>query len=366
MQTKDLPIPQKFQSFALNRVRAHQLVDPKKMLSHFGLETLITSVAVERGRLLDIVERVTRTHRKILERKFSPDLELDRTHMMALELIHDAIEAEAASADDLFDENGTPSGISTDEIAHFFPNDKVFELWFYSGWQVGDEFDKRFVADVWEFVIEHKMFGPTTHLDLVTKLGVARFMSDKIPHEIRTAVLEAVLQNGEPLLRKTDPGRDSSSTNVNASKGFTAAKLLGVMTPTVLSQYIEINQLGQPIFELAKQLGWVKAAPVIVVPQPPPASSEPPSSGIPPEALDSQAPPPPAAAAESDEPEVAISGGDGSELTVDVDDEGDKRPSITDDDSDEPTMVVSADDVERSSGKKKDNKKVPPPLHKNR
>jgi hypothetical protein len=363
MQTKDLPIPQQFQSFALNRVRAHKLVDPKGMLSHFGLETLITSVAIERGRLLDIVERVTRTHRKILERKFPADLELNKIHMMALELIHDALEAEAATADDLFDENGKPSGISTDEIAYFFPGDKVFELWFYSGWHGGDQFDKEFMADVWTFVIEHKMFGPTTHLDLVTKLGVARFMSDKIPATVRTAVLEAVLQNGEPLLRKTDPGRDNSSTNSTGSKGFTAAKLLEVMNPSVLAQHIEINQLGQPIIELAKQLGWIKVAPTVVVPQPAPASSESSSSGIPPEALDSQAPPPPAAT-ESDEPEVAIGEAADSELSLEVDMD-DKRPSITDDDStaDEPTMVVSAADVERQK-KGKDKPKGPPPLSK--
>lgn len=359
MQTKDLPIPQKFQSFALNRVRAHELVDPKRMLSHFGLETLITSVAVERTRLLDIVERVTRTHRKILERKFSPEIELDRTHMMALELIHDAIEAEAATAEDLFDENGTPNGISTDEIAHFFPGDKVFELWFYSGWHGGDAFDKKFMSDVWEFVIEHKMFGPTTHLDLVTKLGVARFMSDKIPHEIRTAVLEAVLQNGEPLLRKTDPGRDSSSTNSSGSRGFTASALLGVMTPTVLTQHIEISQLGQPIIELAKQLQWIKTAPAVVVP-PPAEPSEPAKSGIPAEALDSQAPPPPAAA-ESDEPEVAIGVADAAGMDVEFDEMvGDEKK---DEDSDEPTMVANVADI--GHGKKdKPKKGGPPPLQK--
>lgn len=361
MLTKDLPIPQKFQSFALNRVRAHQLVNPKQMLDHFSLETLITSVAVERSRLLDIVERVTRTHRKILERKFPMDLDLNKTHMMALELIHDALEAEAATAEDVFDENGSPAGISTDEIAHFFPGDKVFELWFYSGWHGGDEFDKRFMADVWDFVIEHKMFGPTTHLDLVTKLGIGLFTSDKIPHAVRTAVLEAVLQNGEPLLRKTDPGRDSSSTNAPGGKAFTAAKLLEVMTPTVLTQHIEISQLGRPIIELAKSLQWIRPpATAVEVPKP--------EAAIPPEAMDSVAPPPADNKSDSDDPEVAITGGEGGELTLDVDIE-DKRPSITDDDgtSDEPTMVVSAADVESGDKKSKGgNKKVPPPLNKSR
>jgi hypothetical protein len=365
MQTKDLPIPQKFQSFALNRVRTHQLVAPKGMLSHFGLETLITSVAVERTRLLDIVERVTRTHRKILERKFSPELDLDRTHMMALELIHDAIEAEAATAEDLFDENGTPNGISTDEIAHFFPGDKVFELWFYSGWHSGDEFDKKFMADVWDFVIEHKMFGPMTHLDLVTKLGVGLFMSDKIPHVVRTAVLEAVLQNGEPLLRKTDPGRDSSSMNATGSKAFTAAKLLEVMTPTVLTQHIEISQLGRPIIELAKQLGWIKVPAVNVeVPKPE-------ISALPPEALDSVVPPAPSTTSDGD-PEVVVGATDTaaawtssstrcSRTTARTPSE---HPSLVDDDSDESTMVVTADDAERGSKKNKRDKSGPPPLQK--
>lgn len=243
-----LTTEQRLQSFALNRCRACDLIAPKRLLLHFTLKTLVESVAHDLTRLYDIVVRVTGTRRKIVEKK---------TVEEALAMISEALEVGAATPEDLFDESSTPAGISTDEIAFFFPADQVFDLWFNSGWMLGgSKDDKAFMANIWEFIIEHQMFGQTTHLELVLALGLEHFVSDKMPHVFRTEFAMAVFLDSEPQTRKATS--DSSSTGVSGARPFPASSLLKVITPETLSEYVELSIMARPIEALAKKHEWIK------------------------------------------------------------------------------------------------------------
>jgi hypothetical protein len=138
------------------------------------------------------------------------------------------------------------------------------------------------------------------------------------------------------------------------------------MNPTVLTQHIEISQLGRPIIELAKQMQWIKTpATTVEVPKPE-------ASALPPEALDSVAPPAPSTPPDGGDPEVVVGTTDTGGMDVELDEmlandskNDEEHPSLTDDDSEESTQVISAADVERSGGKKnKDKRGGPPPLQK--
>lgn len=244
-----LTTEQQLQSFALNRCRACELIAPKRLLQHFTLETLVKSVASNPSRLHDVVVRVTGTHRKIVEKKTAEE---------ALTMISEALAVGAATPEDLFDESGSPAGISTDEIAFFFPPDQLFDLWFNSGWQIGDtREDKTLTANVLEFILEREMFGKTTPLELVLALGLEHFVSDKVPHALRSEIIKAVLLEGEPLTRKSTP--DSSSTSAGGARPFLAANLLKVVTPEMLVEYVELPIMARPIEALAKKHGWIKS-----------------------------------------------------------------------------------------------------------
>lgn len=259
-----LTTEQRLQSFALNRCRACELIAPKRLLLHFTLKTLVESVAHDPSRLHDIVERVTGTRRKIVEKK---------TVEEALAMIGEALEVGAATPEDLFDESSSPAGISTDEIAFFFPADQVFDLWFNSGWMLGgSKDDKIFMANIWEFIIEHQMFGKTTHLELILALGLVHFVSDKMPLVFREEFAMAVFLDGEPLTRKATP--DSSSTSSGGSRPFSAASLLKVITPETLSEYVELPIMARPIEALAKKHGWIKTVVIETTAEsvPPPAA----------------------------------------------------------------------------------------------
>lgn len=244
----NLTIPQLFQSFALNRCRVGKLITPERLLNHFGVDTLIRSVAADPKRLADIVIRVTGTHRKIVEKY---DIE------KSIEQVNLSLDVEAATPDDLFDETSTPAGISTDEIALFFPGDSLFDLWFNAGWLGGDKDDKEFMAHIWDFIIEHNMFGENTHLDLVMELGLSHFMSDKTPATLRTALFECALKRGEPMLRPTT--EDSSSMTAGEGKPFTAKNALTIMPPSMMVEYILITDMARPVESLAKRNGWIKS-----------------------------------------------------------------------------------------------------------
>jgi len=239
---------QELQSFALNRCRVCELIAPKRLLQHFTLETLVKSVASDLSRLYDIVVRVTGTHRKIVEKK---------TIEESLAMIREALEVKAATPEDLFDESSSPAGISTDEIAFFFPPDQVFDLWFNAGWMIGGaKDDKAFMANIWDFILERQMFGKTTPLELVLSLGLGHFVTDKVPHALRTAIIDAVIFESEPLTRKAT--LDSSSTGVNESRPFPAASLFKVVTPEMLVEYVELSIMARPIEALAEKHGWIK------------------------------------------------------------------------------------------------------------
>lgn len=259
-----LSTAQKFQSFALNRCRVRGILTPEKMLRHFTIETIVKSIAVNNERRADLVVKCVGTKRNSALKQ---DVEDSRR---AIEL---ALEVGDTNAEEIFDEKGDPAGASTDEIAFYLPGDKVFDLWFNAGWPGGDSDDKAFMANMWEFILEHKMFGDSTHLQLVMELGPAFFVADKIPHALRTSVLGAVLKNGEPLLHKSD-GEGSSVLIADKGRAFTAKDLLDMMPPSALVEYLELSDMARPIAVLAKTNGWMKMPPASVSLPPPPAAVE--------------------------------------------------------------------------------------------
>ncbi len=304
-----LTTEQRLQSFALNRCRACDLIAPKRLLQHFTLETLVKSVATDPSRLHDIVVRVTGTRRKIVEKK---------TVEEALAMVGEALEVGAATPEDLFDESSMPAGINTDEIAFFFPPDQVFDLWFNAGWQIGGaKDDKTFMANIWEFILEHQMFGKTTPLEMVLALGLGHFVTDRMPHLLRTELLEAVFLDSEPLTRKATP--DSSSTSSGGSKPFSAASLLKVITPEMLSEYVDLPIMARPIEALAKKHGWIKTVVIETTSEsvPPPADD---GTGKPRLSKRERKAAERAAKAAADEPETQISVEEGAVDESDVDD----------------------------------------------
>lgn len=345
MSIADLTKEQQFQAFAMRRTIDHKVVHPKKMLDDFTVKVLIESLAkISNERRADLVQLATG-----MKRGSALKLTIEKS----IEAIELALTEEDTDADELFTES--KGGIKEDEIIRFFPPDRVFNTWFYSGFITaeGPE-DKSLMADLWDFILEHKLLGDMTALQLAQDLGLHHFVSDKCPAEKRNELLKAVLTYGEPMLA---PSRaDSSSANANRAKPFTAVALFSVVKPSDLVKFIPLTVMAKPLEELAKTKGWIK--PMVEVPLPPPSSggSVPPENGLPPEALDSVAPP-----KGDDMPEIEVSSdAGGGELTLDVDMD-DKRPSITDDPSDEPTVVASVDEV---TGKKGGKPKGPPPLGK--
>jgi len=258
---EDLDNDQQFNAFALTRCRDHKEVSDDRMLSHFGVSILIESVSKNSNdRRADLVQKSTGIKRNSALKMGLPE---------SISLVQTALSEKDTSAKEIFDESG--GGISTVEIVQFFPPDKVFDLWFHSGFITsGQDDDKAFMADIYDFINQRDMFGPMTALTLVQEIGMKYFISDECPIEKRLKLLETVLQYGEPMLSKSRDG--ASSANAAKAKPFTAANLLATITPTDLVGFVPLTHLSKPIYTLATTKGWIKQA-------------------LPPEALDSVVPP---------------------------------------------------------------------------
>ena len=310
MSLDDLSHDQQFHSFALLRCRDHKSLTNDQLLKHFGVRTLIESIAKSSNeRRADLVQKCTGIKR-------NSALKMSATDSIAM--IETALAEKDTNADEVFDEK--TQGISTEEIVRYFPLDQVFDLWFHSGFITTEtDPDKAFMADIYDFVIQHKLLGEMTALTLVQDLGIVHFVSDKCPIELRTKLLEKVLSQGEPMLAKARP--DASSANAAKAKPFTASDLLNTIRPTDLVRFIPLGHMSRPIYALATAKGWMKTQAV-----------------LPPGALDSEAPPPPSAEPGSEAPPAnaedaeADAGqgeeGDGSTVVV-IDGDGDAGEDIT-------------------------------------
>jgi hypothetical protein len=274
MSLDDLTHDQKFHSFALLRCRDHKSLTNPQLLKHFGVRTLIESIAKSSNeRRADLVQRCTGIKR-------NSALKMDAT--ASISMIETALDEQDTNADEVFDEKN--GGISTEEIVRYFPLDQVFDLWFHSGFITTEtDDDKAFMADIYDFVIQHKLLGEMTALQLVQDLGIVHFVSDKCPIELRTKLLEKVLTYGEPMLAKARP--DASSANAAKAKPFTAADLLIAIRPTDLVRFIPLAHMSRPIYALAAAKGWMKVQAV-----------------LPPGALDSELPPAPTSGTPSEAP----------------------------------------------------------------
>ncbi|HVM91031.1 MAG TPA: hypothetical protein VMU11_04000 [Verrucomicrobiae bacterium] len=330
MTIQDLTDDQQFHSFALIRCRTHKAIDNALMLHHFTIRILIESVARSSNeRRADLVQLCTG-----MKRNSALKLSIDAS----IAMIETALAAGDTSPDEIFDE--ASNGITTEEIVRYFPLDRVFELWINSGFIATEtKDDKAFMADLYDFINQRKMFGEMTALQLVQELGLRYFVSDKCPIEKRVKLLETVLNFGEPMLAKARP--DASSANAAKAKPFTAANLLETITPTDLVDFVPLGHMSKPIFALAKAKGWIKPE-------------------LPKEALDSEAPPA-GGSSDADDPEVVTqSDGDASVLAAETDAllEGDAKG--------EEEQVVVVDDDEATTVADRSGLTVPkpPPLSK--
>lgn len=247
MSLENLSNDQQFHSFALLRCRDHKAIDSQRMLTHFGVPTLIESIAKSSNeRRADILQKCTG-----IKRNSALKMGVAET----ISMIQVALAEGDTTAAEIFDEEN--GGISTEEIVRFFPLDQVFDLWFHSGFITAEtKEDKAFMADLYDFISQHQMFGPMTSLELVQQIGIQHFVSDKCPIEKRTKLLEKVLQFGDPALVSTRT--DASSMNAGKTKGFASSHLLETITPTDLVGFIPLAHLSKPIYALAKAKGWMK------------------------------------------------------------------------------------------------------------
>ncbi len=336
MSLDDLTHDQKFHSFALLRCRDHKSLTNPQLLKHFGVRTLIESIAKSSNeRRADLVQRCTGIKR-------NSALKMDAA--ASISMIETALDEKDTNADEVFDEKN--GGISTEEIVRYFPLDQVFDLWFHSGFITTEtDDDKAFMADIYDFVIQHKLLGEMTALQLVQDLGIAHFVSDKCPIELRTKLLEKVLAYGEPMLAKARP--DASSANAAKARPFTAADLLIAIRPTDLVRFIPLAHMSRPVYALATAKGWMKVQAV-----------------LPPGALDSEAPPPPDKA-KSDEDILAELEAE-EKAKKEREENGSKEPA-----DEEEVVVVDGDDDEVAPAAASDGKTgltvpQPPPLKKDK
>jgi len=322
MSIEDLTKDQQFQAFALRRTLDHKALDPAKMLMDFTVKVLVESIAaVSNERRADLVQKSTG-----IKRKSALRMSIEES-IKAIDL---ALSEGDTTADEIFDDKEDPRGVSEGEIIRFFPPDRVYRTWYNSGFVVAASAgDQAVMADLWDFILEHKLLGDMTALQLVQELGLHHFVSDKCPAEKRKELIETVLQYGEPMLSSSRPDGSSSSANANKSRACTAITLLSVVKPADLVKFIRLTDMAKPIEELAKTKGWIKSDSVI----PPSNASD-----------DAEAD---AAAAEA----LAASDGEGVEVVLDADgDSAEESPA-------------ESNGGERSNQRRRD-KSGPPPIRK--
>jgi len=339
MSLQNLTDDQQFHSFALLRCREHKAIDNARMLAHFGVRVLIESIAKSSNdRRADLVQKCTG-----IKRNSALKMDVEASIVM----IETALSERDTNADEVFDEKD--NGISTEEMVRFFPLDRVFDLWFHSGFVTTEtNDDKAFMADIYDFVIQRKLLGEMTALQLTLDLGVQHFVSDKCPIELRVKLLDKVLQHGEPMLAKARP--DASSANAAKARPFTATDLLSTISPTDLVRFIPLGHLSKPIYALATAKGWMQV-----------------KQALPPEALDSVVPPAlPRGSSESDEPIVVTGEGDAdlaaeTDALLEGDGKGDEVVVVDGDgDADEDVTVVAGKpglEVPKPPALRKDEKK---------
>jgi hypothetical protein len=355
MSIEDLTKDQKFQAFAMRRTIDHKIVHPKKMLNDFTVKVLVESLAtISNERRAELVQKCTG-----MKRGSALKMSVEES-IRAIEIA--LIEGDT-NAEEIFDDLHEPKGISESEIIRFFPPDRVFNTWFYSGFITAEgEDDQALMSDLWDFIIEHKLLGEMTALQLAQDLGLHHFVSDKCPIEKRAELVLRVLHYGEPMLASSRPDGSSSSANANKARPFSAIALFSVVKPADLVKYVRLSEMSKPLEEMAKTKGWLK-------------------TGLPPEALDSVIPPPgtveaveaslvppPLPTAPSNEggeaPEevedLDAVDGDGVEITLDGDGDGERKSSVSvavGEDVEE-TLARSATDLERGGRDKKQRERA--------
>jgi hypothetical protein len=111
MSLENLTNDQQFHSFALLRCRDHKAIDSQRMLDHFGVPTLIESIAKSSNeRRADILQKCT---------GIRPKSALKMGAGETISMIQTALEEGDTNAGEIFDEKH--GGISTEEIVRFFP-----------------------------------------------------------------------------------------------------------------------------------------------------------------------------------------------------------------------------------------------------
>ncbi len=222
-----------------------------------------------------------------------------------------ALSEKDTSADEIF------SIITVEELVLHQDPRRIWKLLWENGWVPTETPEhKKFMAMLYKSILELNLFGANSALAVVHQIGFKHFVSNRIPEDRRTALLELVITNGEPSLHKNRSESISSSTA--RGNPFTAKDLLMLMDPEFLTEHVAQHELARVLEELAKLMKWE----TIVVS--PPSPSE-----LPPR--DSAAP---------DEPEIT------------------SGPASPDADLE---ILIAADAAERSSSEPAEASSSPPP-----